>query len=111
MNNRERLGYELLGRQSPIAEARALLPFLDDGSTVAEIRELIAVPPATERTLRAYARAHPEEQPFIERGLKFRCAVLEELNRLAREGAQAADFPEVEETRLEPIPGPEVVFA
>jgi hypothetical protein len=75
-----------LGRQSARAEARGLLPLLLSGSTVKEIRELIAVPPRTERTLRAFARAHPEEAYFIERTLKFRQAVAREFERLVREG-------------------------
>lgn len=38
-------------------EARALLPLLEDGGTVEQIRELIAVPPTIDRALRGFARA------------------------------------------------------
>ena len=36
-----------------------------DGNSVEELRELIAVPPRIEGALRAYVKAHPEEQHFI----------------------------------------------
>ena len=52
---------ELLGRQSAIAEARALYKMLGEKNTVEELRELITVPPWTEHVLRAYTRANPED--------------------------------------------------
>jgi hypothetical protein len=65
--------------------------------------ELIAVPAWTERVLRFYARAFPEEAPFIERLLKFSSAVLEQFNRLVREGVSTTDLLDVEETDSEPF--------
>ena len=92
---------ELFGRQSALAEARALLPLLDHGSGVEEVRRLIGVSPEAERVLRAFAQAHPEERAFIERAIKFRKAVLEEFNRLVREKAAFPESVEID------ISGPE----
>jgi hypothetical protein len=90
-----------LGRQSAIAEAHALYRMLgQDGNTVEELRELIAVPPRIEWALRAYAQAHPEEAYFVSRALKFRGAVAREFERLLHEGVSATDFAEVEEMEL-----------
>jgi hypothetical protein len=75
-----------------------------DGNTVEEHRELITVPPKTERVLRAFARAHPEEAYSIERSLKFRQAVAQEFERLVREGVPVADVPQEEESELDPDP-------
>ena len=44
---------ELLGRQSAIAEARALYRMIGDEHTVEELRELISISPETEAVLRA----------------------------------------------------------
>lgn len=91
-----------LGRQSAIAEARALFRMLGhDENTVEEFRELIAVPPRIERVLRAFAQAHPEEFYFVDRSLKFRVAVAREFERLVRDGTSITDLPEVEELELD----------
>ena len=45
----------------PRIEAIALLQMLRRGATVEEIRELIAIPPEMEQSLREYAAEHPEE--------------------------------------------------
>ena len=50
-----------LGRQSVLAEARGLYRMIQPECSIEEIRELIAVPPRTERVLRAYAKAHVED--------------------------------------------------
>jgi len=78
------------------AEARGLLPLLLSGSTLEEIRELIAVPPRIERVLRAYARTNAEDAYWIEANLKFRQAVGREFERLVREGVPVVELPEVE---------------
>jgi hypothetical protein len=44
-----------------IEEAHGLCRMLNTGSGVDELRELIAVPPPTERSLRAFAKANPYE--------------------------------------------------
>ena len=62
---------ELLGRQSAHAEAKALLKLLETGSTVQELRALIAVPPNIEQRLREFAQEFPQEGPAIEQILKF----------------------------------------
>jgi hypothetical protein len=81
------------------AEARALLRLIGrDGNTVEAIRELIAVPARTERALRAFARAHPEEAHAIAKSLKFRVAVAREFERLLQAGMPVAELPEVEES-------------
>jgi hypothetical protein len=75
------------------AEARGLLRLIGrDGNTVEAIRELIAVPARTERALRAYAQAYPEEAPSVERNLRFRQAVGREFERLVREGVPVAEL-------------------
>ncbi len=86
-----------LGCQSARAEARSLLPLLGAASTVEAIGELIAVPARTERLLRAFARAHPEEAHSIHRILNFRSCVLLEFERLVREGIAVAELQEVNE--------------
>jgi hypothetical protein len=92
-----------LCRQSAIAEAHALYRMLgQDGNTVEELRELIAMPPRIELALRAYARAHPEEAHFVDRVLKFREAVAQEFERLVRDGVPVADLLEVEEQESYP---------
>jgi hypothetical protein len=106
---RGRMEDELLGRQSAIAEARALYRMLGHGrNTVESLRELIAVPPKIERVLLAFAWAYPEEAYGIDRTLKFRQAVLEEFERLVREGVRVADLPEVEESEFD---SPEETYA
>jgi hypothetical protein len=76
---------ELLGRQSAKAEARALLPLVGkNGDTVETLRALICVQPKTERALRAFAQAHPEEAYFVDRVLKFRNQVAREFEALVR---------------------------
>ena len=62
---------ELLGRQSAIAEARALYRMIGHGrNTIESLRELIAVPPKIERVLLAFAQAYPEEAYSINRTLR-----------------------------------------
>lgn len=59
---------ELLGRQSAVAEARALYRMIGNGrNTVESFRELIAVPAKIEAVLLAYARGFPEEAYFVDR--------------------------------------------
>lgn len=93
---------ELLGRQSAVAEARALYRMIGHGSNTADtLRELIAVPPLIEQVLRAFAQAHPEEAHSIDRNLKFRVSVTREFERLVRDGVPVADLLEVEESELD----------
>jgi hypothetical protein len=93
---------ELLGRQSAIAEARALYRMIGHGrNTVEALRELIRVPPKIERVLRAFAQAHPEEAPAIKRNLKFRLLVAREFERLVREGVPAAEEPKEADFKVE----------
>lgn len=88
-------------RQSAHAEARGLYRMLGhDGNTIKELRELIAVPPETERALRAFARAHAEDSPWIEASLNFRLDVAREFERMMREGITETDLPELEESEL-----------
>jgi hypothetical protein len=94
------LDNDLLGCQSASAEARGLYRMLGAGSTIEELRELIAVPPRTERILRFYAQAHPEEAHAVESNLKFRNSVAREFERLVREGIPVAELPE-EESELD----------
>lgn len=58
---------EPLGRQSAIAEAKALYRLLSTGHTVEQLRDLIEVPPKIERTLARLRRAarHPRVFHFI----------------------------------------------
>jgi len=76
---------------------------LGDENTVEELRELIAVPPKTERLLRTFAMKNPVEAHWIESTIKFRQAVAEEFERLVREGVAVTEVPEVEEPGLDPI--------
>lgn len=50
---------------SPSAKARGLYQMLGAGSTIEELRELIAVPPRIERVLGTYARMHAEDAHWI----------------------------------------------
>lgn len=51
-----------------IDEARALYGMMQRGKdTIEQLRELIRVPPRVERRLRAFARVHAEDEPFITR--------------------------------------------
>src|SRR5437667_12496527 len=92
-----------LGRQCALAEAHGLYRMIHAECSVAELRELIAVPPRIERVLRAYAKAHAEEAHSIEACLKFRKAVAEEFERLLCAGAEVMDLPEVDEGELDPL--------
>src|ERR1700694_3653076 len=68
---------------TPWEEARGLFARIESsGDTVESIRELIAVPPKIEETLRRYARRHPEDAKGIERVLEFRRSVREDFERL-----------------------------
>jgi hypothetical protein len=92
---------ELLGRQSARAEAIGLYRMVGhDGNTIEKTRELIAVPPRTERVLRAFARAHTENAHWIEASLRFRKSVLLEFERLVRDGIPVTDLQEVEEPEI-----------
>ena len=48
-------------------------------------------------------RANPLEAHWIESSLMFRSAVLQEFNRLVREGIHVTDLPQVEQAALEPL--------
>jgi hypothetical protein len=85
---------ELLGKQSAIAEARALYEMAMRGTeSVAGIRGLIVVPAKMEQALRAYAQAHPEEKHLVDSALMFRQAVLAEFNRLVSDGVPVNQSP------------------
>ncbi len=69
----------------PKAEAKDLFRLASDGDcSITSIRELIAVPPSIEATLRAYARQCPEEGSRVERVLRFRESVAEEFEELVK---------------------------
>jgi len=85
------------------AEACALYRMLGDENTVEELRELIAVPPKTERLLRTFASKNPAEAHWIESTIKFRQAVASEFERLVREGVAVAEMPELEESELDAV--------
>ena len=87
------------GRKSAIAEALALYQMIGDENIVEELRELIAVPPKIEHTLRAFARANTRDAHWIESRLMFREAVLREFECLVRDGIPAS-FAEVEDLEL-----------
>ena len=76
---------------------------LGDENTVEELRELIAVPPKTERLLRTFAMKNPVEAHWIESTIKFRQAVAREFERLVRSGAAVAEILEVEESELDAV--------
>ena len=59
-----------LGRLSAAAEARGLLPLLQGGNTVEQIRDVIAVPEQIEKRLRAFVKAYPGNAHWIESSLK-----------------------------------------
>jgi hypothetical protein len=81
-----------------------------DGNSVEELRELIAVPPRIEGALRAYVKAHPEEQHCIARVIKFREAVARKFECLVRDGVQVDDLPDLREVQLDVFTS-EVAFA
>jgi hypothetical protein len=88
--------------QSARTEACCLYRLIgQDENTIEELRELIAVPPKTERALRAFARAHAADSGWIEAALKFREAVAREFEHLVREGLPAAELQEIEESEQE----------
>lgn len=69
----KRLDNELLiGKQSAVSEARGLYQMLSTGSTVEELRELIAVPPKIERILRGFALEDPEDAHWIEAAIRYK---------------------------------------
>ena len=90
-----------LGRLSAAAEARGLLPLLEE-NTVEQIKDLVRVPPNIEKRLREFAAVYPEEQRMIAQVLKFRAAVLQAFEKLVATGAAPADAFGTEET--EPVP-------
>jgi len=61
------------------------------------------VAPRVEYELRAFARAHSENAAFIEKSLKFRCRVLEEFDRLVREGIPVGDLREADEPESDAV--------
>jgi hypothetical protein len=67
----------------PTDEARKLLMLIGrNGDTIESIRDLIAVPPEIERTMRLFVLEHPEESGGVERVLEFRRRVSEEFDLL-----------------------------
>jgi hypothetical protein len=67
----------------PKAEANDLYRMVRNGKfSITSIRNLIAVPPPIEATLRAYARQHPEEGRRVEQVLRFRKNVAREFETL-----------------------------
>jgi hypothetical protein len=65
-----------------------------NGDTIDSIRDLIAVPPETERTMRLFVLQYPEESGGVERVLAFRRQVAEEFERLAAESCGATPLEE-----------------
>jgi hypothetical protein len=73
---------------SPAAASRDLYRMVNRGPrTVEETRDLIAVPPAAEDALRAYADRYPEEAWEIEGILQFRQRVAEEFEILVADAS------------------------
>lgn len=73
----------LVSGHSALAEAKVLYGLVLRGTEgVEEIRELISVPPKTERILRMYMRQSQDDAWWIERAIKFRADVLREFERL-----------------------------
>jgi hypothetical protein len=69
----------------PTDEARSLFKLVGrNGDTVESVRELIAVPPETERNLRSFICQHPEDALGVERVLQYRRRVAQEFERLCR---------------------------
>jgi hypothetical protein len=67
----------------PTDEARKLLLLVGrNGDTIESVRDLIAVPPEIERTMRLFVLQHPEESGGVERVLEFRRRVSEEFDLL-----------------------------
>jgi hypothetical protein len=74
------------GAHAPRDEARGLFVLVrGNAASVESVRDLIAVPPEIEATLRLYARHHPEDARGIEKVLSFRTRVREEFDRIVRE--------------------------
>jgi hypothetical protein len=74
---------ESLTKNAARGEVRSLLKLLETGSgAVEQVRVLIAVDPKSEAWLRAFAKAHKEEEGLVESVLRFRAAVLSEFNFL-----------------------------
>ena len=84
------MSVDLHAARSPLAEARGLYKPLFTGSTVEELRALIAVPAKLERALRAYAQANPEDACWVFPALMFRQAVAREFERLVPKGLQSS---------------------
>ena len=97
---RGRMNDELLGRQSAFDEAKLLYRMIGEETTIEEIRELIVVSPRVETVLRAFVRANPDDGEWIEATLKFRSDVLEEFNRLVRDGIPATPLAEIADSPL-----------
>lgn len=87
------------------AEACALHRMLGDENSLEALRELIAVPPRTERLLRTFAMKNPAEAHWIESTIKFRQAVAREFERLVREGVPSADLPDADESESSTMEG------
>jgi hypothetical protein len=98
------MGENLLTPASRVARAEALCLYRllgQDGSTLEELRELVSVPPAIGRALRTFTETHPEDACWIEAVLKFRSRVLQEFERLVRDGVPVLELPEIEEPELD----------
>src|SRR5215472_2886428 len=91
---------ELLGgRPAAVQEARLLLRLLETGSTVAEVRELIEIPPGLERRLLLFAQANqanPEDRLMVLRAINFRLDVARHFEQLLAARAAAAPAETVE---------------
>jgi hypothetical protein len=102
MAGRGGMSEELFHYCSPRAEAWGLYQMLGhDGNTLEELQKLIAIPPRIEQSLRAFARAHPEDSPWIEASLNFRLDVARVFERLEHEGITEAELPAIEEPGLD----------
>jgi hypothetical protein len=88
----------------PTEEARKLLMLIGrNGDTIESIRDLIAVPPEIERTMRLFVLEHPEESGGVERVLQFRRHVAEEFERLAAESCGATSLEVISKMHFQPF--------
>jgi hypothetical protein len=78
--------------RNPLDEARDLYRMVRFGScSVADIRELIAVPRHVREALLAYAERFPEDSERIQCILQFRARVAEEFERLIENDGNAVE--------------------
>lgn len=75
------------GFPSPDSEAAAILTLVRNGVEAKAARDLIAVSPAVERALRAFAANHPTDAQMVLGVLAFRARVLECFERRLRASA------------------------